>query len=396
MDQNFPPPLPLPADYLDPLELLKSKSEDELYRLADEYFSKIEDYEFLLSKPFVWTGGVPTLLGDFAALIHAAEIYAGVRILDFAAGSCWTSRYLAQMGGNVVATDVSETALKIGAELLERSPIRGKFGQLRFGKLDNILYSEEYQEYFDRVVIMDAFHHLPNYQSALSDLFRLLAPGGILVMSEPGRWHSRTSAAQSEIQFHQVLERDFDIYEVSEIALRVGFERIESGVFSPIPAFFPYENHNEVLLKNESFLAAQVRNHMTNHSLLRMFKPGSEEKDSRRGEGLLAEIKYENQNRSLSITNTGKVKWLASGEYVGSVNIGFTRVGKNGNLGAKGEWRIPLSSHDILPGDSTTIFLDEALYSDLPEIFEVDLYSTQIAWFKSLGSKALTVEKRLI
>jgi ubiquinone/menaquinone biosynthesis C-methylase UbiE len=43
---------------------------------------------------------------------------------------------------------------------------------------------------FDRVLVVDAFHHFCNQEQAADELFRVLAPGGRLVIEEPniGRW----------------------------------------------------------------------------------------------------------------------------------------------------------------------------------------------------------------
>ncbi len=43
---------------------------------------------------------------------------------------------------------------------------------------------------FDRVLVVDAFHHFRNQAQAADELLRVLAPGGRLVIEEPniGRW----------------------------------------------------------------------------------------------------------------------------------------------------------------------------------------------------------------
>jgi 2-polyprenyl-3-methyl-5-hydroxy-6-metoxy-1,4-benzoquinol methylase len=48
-----------------------------------------------------------------------------MKILDFGAGSCWSSRYLTQLGLEVIALDVSASVLKIGQELFARHPVFG-------------------------------------------------------------------------------------------------------------------------------------------------------------------------------------------------------------------------------------------------------------------------------
>lgn len=38
---------------------------------------------------------------------------------------------------------------------------------------------------FDRIIMVDAFHHVADHQQSLDELWRLLAPGGRLVIEEP-------------------------------------------------------------------------------------------------------------------------------------------------------------------------------------------------------------------
>jgi ubiquinone/menaquinone biosynthesis C-methylase UbiE len=42
----------------------------------------------------------------------------------------------------------------------------------------------------DRIVLYDAFHHIPNQERLLREMRRVLRPDGIVAMSEPGRGHS--------------------------------------------------------------------------------------------------------------------------------------------------------------------------------------------------------------
>ena len=50
----------------------------------------------------------------------------------------------------------------------------------------------------DRVVLYDAFHHLPNQERLLLEMRRVLTNRGIVGMSEPGRGHS--TSAESDHQ----------------------------------------------------------------------------------------------------------------------------------------------------------------------------------------------------
>lgn len=42
---------------------------------------------------------------------------------------------------------------------------------------------------FDRIIIVDAFHHMPDQENAIKELWRLLKPGGLLIIEEPNIIH---------------------------------------------------------------------------------------------------------------------------------------------------------------------------------------------------------------
>ena len=99
-------------------------------------------------------------------------------MLDFGAGSCWASRWLSQLGMEVIALDVSKTALKIGEELYVRLPVIGESPRHRF------LVSDGHRidladDSLDRIVCLDTFHHLLNPDEILREMYRVLRPGGI-------------------------------------------------------------------------------------------------------------------------------------------------------------------------------------------------------------------------
>src|SRR5437879_5980673 len=84
---------------------------------------------------------------------------AGAVVLDFGAGSCWTSRYLSQLGCRVIALDVSPTALRYGQELYARQPLIGDRPAPRFLQFDGKRIDVE-DASVDRILCLDAFHHV--------------------------------------------------------------------------------------------------------------------------------------------------------------------------------------------------------------------------------------------
>jgi 2-polyprenyl-3-methyl-5-hydroxy-6-metoxy-1,4-benzoquinol methylase len=146
---------------IDARELVLRYSTDELSVTADEYFARVTDPWYHTVKPFASPEEAPDNLGSFGALIVAAELKKSHAVLDFAAGSCWTSRYLAQMGCDVVASDISPSALDIGRQSLAALPLLPPHGHLEFLNFDGFTVALA-AESVDRVVCLDAFHHVVN------------------------------------------------------------------------------------------------------------------------------------------------------------------------------------------------------------------------------------------
>lgn len=96
------------------------------------------------------------------------------RLLDAAGGTGRIAEGLVDHAGRVVVSDSSLRMLQ----------------QARFKKgLDLVGGETEHLPFpdgsFERVVIVDAFHHLADQGRSLSELWRVLTPGGRLVIEEP-------------------------------------------------------------------------------------------------------------------------------------------------------------------------------------------------------------------
>jgi ubiquinone/menaquinone biosynthesis C-methylase UbiE len=120
---------------------------------------------------------------------------------------------------------------------------------------------------------MDSFHHIPNQETVLKEFFRVLEPGGLVILSEPGPNHSRTDQAQYEMLNFKVIEGDIIIEEIENIAKKIGFESIEVAVYNPIPTFYSVDSFNDLISNDEWTLAQLTKNYCSNHRLIRMKKP---------------------------------------------------------------------------------------------------------------------------
>ena len=98
-------------------------------------------------------------------------------LLDGGGGTGRVSSHLEGLVGHIVVSDLSHRMLKKAQEK-EGCPVRAHVEHLPFA--DN---------FFDRVLVVDALHHFCDQREAIEDLLRVLKPGGRLVIGEPDLNH---------------------------------------------------------------------------------------------------------------------------------------------------------------------------------------------------------------
>jgi demethylmenaquinone methyltransferase/2-methoxy-6-polyprenyl-1,4-benzoquinol methylase len=109
-----------------------------------------------------------------AAMVRAVAPAAGERILDIAAGTGTSSAALQKHGARVVALDFSPGMVAEGRRRHKKIEfIEGDAEKLPFG--DNE---------FDAVTISFGLRNIANPKAALSEMYRVLKPGGRLVICE--------------------------------------------------------------------------------------------------------------------------------------------------------------------------------------------------------------------
>jgi 2-polyprenyl-3-methyl-5-hydroxy-6-metoxy-1,4-benzoquinol methylase len=103
----------------------------------------------------------------------------GRRLLDAGCGTGYFSRRALSAGAKVTSVDIGVNLLKEAKKKGVPQPVASDITKLSFG--DNT---------FDVVVSSECIEHTPSPQTAVSELVRVLRPGGILVVTCPNRfWH---------------------------------------------------------------------------------------------------------------------------------------------------------------------------------------------------------------
>ena len=115
---------------------------------------------------------------DHAYLKELLKLPTDGWVLDAAGGTGRVSQQFSSMAGNLVVCDLSQRMLRKAQEKGNLLPVRSHIERLPFP-----------DETFDRILIVDSIHHLCNPQEAISDMLRVLKPGGRMVIEEPDIRH---------------------------------------------------------------------------------------------------------------------------------------------------------------------------------------------------------------
>src|ERR1035437_2916590 len=116
----------------------------------------------------------------FQEILRRLQPAADSKILDAGCGYCYHTVRLARSGAKITAVDFSEIALAAARETVDRAGIKDQV-TLRQADLTSLPFDDAS---FDYVVSWGVLMHIPRLEKALSELARVLKPGGVLVLSE--------------------------------------------------------------------------------------------------------------------------------------------------------------------------------------------------------------------
>ncbi|MGB5984437.1 MAG: class I SAM-dependent methyltransferase, partial [Desulfobacterales bacterium] len=167
------------------------------------HVARMEDTRGLQVKP--WLDGASlnvdrakVEIAVFYGILDCLPLGPGALILDVGAGPCWISEWLQKLHYRTISVDIAQEMLAIGKTRLAPG------SWLCSGDMAALPLADRS---VDAVVCYGALHHVPNWQQALAELYRVLRPNGVLVLQEPGKGHSEQAESMAQMAQFGVLEQ---------------------------------------------------------------------------------------------------------------------------------------------------------------------------------------------
>lgn len=163
--------------------LLEHKTEQ--YHLVEEFDRISEEYE-RFTKPFsgpLFREGLK-IIDDYLTPTS--------RLIDTSCGAGTEATTLATMvpRGEVVAADLAAKMVQTTFERARREGI----ANMAFFQADVAALPQQFTEQFDATFCSLAFHHYPQPQRSVDEMYRVLRPGGYAFVIDPGpEWYKRIS-----------------------------------------------------------------------------------------------------------------------------------------------------------------------------------------------------------
>lgn len=390
---------------IDPKEIIKTLSVEELCSSAEAYYHAIGDPLPIMGKPFTSLLEAPEVLMSLGSVLSGMQMGKGMTVLDFGAGSCWLSRLFNQLGCMTISCDPSRTALEMGRRLFREYPVIGRpLAEPRFLHFDGHTIDLP-DTSVDRIVCFDMFHHVPNQAEVLGEFSRVLKQGGMVGFSEPGRFHSQQPQSQSEMKNYRVLENDIDINEIFKLAQQAKFSDF-SCKLTYGDALLSLADYNAIMDGEEnpdikSILFTDIHNIMKRKTVFFLHK-GTAAHDSRSAIGLAHTMQTqetcysveagEDLVLSFTITNVGESVWLHRNiSDSGVVKLGAHLYNETGRLMNLDFFRKNFS-HNIAPKETVTLTATVTLVETGKFTLVFDLVSEYVCWFENIGSSPVAIE----
>jgi ubiquinone/menaquinone biosynthesis C-methylase UbiE len=113
---------------------------------------------------------------EYSNRLHEYRDFRGKRVLDVGAGNGYVLSKYAQEGAEVYGIDITPTAIDLCRKRFAYRNLRGDF---RVAEAERLPFQDAT---FDCVCSMGVLHHVPDTEKAVAEIFRMLKPGGRLIV----------------------------------------------------------------------------------------------------------------------------------------------------------------------------------------------------------------------
>jgi ubiquinone/menaquinone biosynthesis C-methylase UbiE len=113
---------------------------------------------------------------EFSDALHEYQQFTGKKVLDVGSGNGYVLGNYAQQGAKVYGVDISQTSIDLCKRRFEYQGLHGHF---------YVANAEEMpfqSDAFDCVCSMGVLHHTPDMEKAIGEIYRVLKPGGRLIV----------------------------------------------------------------------------------------------------------------------------------------------------------------------------------------------------------------------
>jgi SAM-dependent methyltransferase len=108
--------------------------------------------------------------------IHGYSLARGLKVLDVGCGNGYVLLQYARNGAEVTGVDVTATAIDLSRKRFELGGLCGTFVEIDG---EHLPFSDDH---FDIVCSMGVLHHISNPQTTVDEIYRVLKPGGRLIV----------------------------------------------------------------------------------------------------------------------------------------------------------------------------------------------------------------------
>lgn len=182
-----------------------------------------DGYHWLIKKPFSLEKFVPHYFIDFGLIISHLDLPYDSLVLDVGCGSGWHSDWLAQCGYRVYGLDISMDMLITANHRLREVYTNKWVKNIDFNAVCGDSEAMPFRDRcFDGVLFYDVLHHIPHWDKALTEAYRVLKHNGRLIIIDPSVNHYDTKTMVR----YGVLERGLHPFIVKSHLKDIGFLKV--------------------------------------------------------------------------------------------------------------------------------------------------------------------------